>query len=563
MAITHFDYNHPEQVGLIAAMKPKAGLGDFGTFLAKLKAAYPDQIKQGRSGSGSVAGVDYEWIQGPGAADKICVAQIKGWIVTSWGEAPLQDWIERFHKMATTSSLAEDVDYRTSVSRVGENPTTLVYVNYHALVGILQKSMAATNPVTGDYLAKKFDALGGGAIATRFENGEIVDRFSLLVPRPVQLDAGVAADPCTYDTLKFTGPDTHLYWASNINWKAYFSNIKGQTGTNGAEAVNPMASSLYTYVQNWIHLVNLDAKKNIIDALGQEFSVQVDWSQDTTWPEVGLFVKLDKPSDFKPTIDAIIESVRKNYLQTATIKELNANGHNFAALKFIDPGIFTPTITEDGDYLGVFLTENQAVRAFSRDPSLGLTHNTNFNRQIGDLRNGSAQMIFVDSPYILDRAYKTALPFMSMAIMANKDVAGMLKDKEMPADLSWLAPVGTWSCVITPDGAGIQATSVSGIGNQGILLGGAAYQATGLLQSMGYLPKPAATPTPGATIPAEAGVAAPATPPTTSAAPVATPPPAAATNADAMPAIPPASSTNATSDVLAPPADTNAPAAAH
>ena len=61
------------------------------------------------------------------------------------------------------------------------------------MIGTLQKQMAKTNPALGDYLAKKLDPLGGGAIADPLlRNGEIVDRFSLLMPRPSQLDSGMA-----------------------------------------------------------------------------------------------------------------------------------------------------------------------------------------------------------------------------------------------------------------------------------------------------------------------------------------------------------------------------------
>ena len=577
IAVTHFDYDQPEQVGLIAAMKPKAGLGDFGTFLEKLKTTWPELIKQGKTGRDTIDDVDYEWILGPGASEKICVAHIKGWIVTSWGEAPLQDWIERFHKKSSTSSLSEDVSYRTSVSRVGEDPMTLVYVNYHELVGMLPKQMAKTNPALGDYLAKKLDALGGGAVATRFENGEIVDRFSLLIPRPAQIDFGMASDPCAYETLKFTGPDTHFYWAASINWKQYYENIKAQTGQTATETANPMADDLLTFVQSWIHSVGLDARHNIIDALGPEFSVQVDWTQDTTWPEVGLFVKLDKPDDFKPTITALIESMRKAYLETAVVKELSSGGHTFAALKFVPPAILSPTITEDGPYLGVFLTENQAVRAFQRDETLGLPHNPNFIRQVGDLRNGSAHVVFLDTPYILDRAYKTALPFLSFASMVNKDLGAALKGKELPPDLTWLAPVGTWSCVITPDGAGIQGYSTSGIGNQGILLGAAGSEVTPYLQSMGYLPKTnvIASPAPAPRTSAPRSLPAPLPPPpeTISGTPPPVPQPNAeanatvpsvpATNAEVHPSAPSVPATTSPSDALAPPPEPAQPPAAH
>jgi hypothetical protein len=563
IAITHYDYDHPEQVGLIAAMKPKSGLGDFETFLEKIKQTWPDQIKNGKTGRDTVDGIDYEWFQPPGMTDKICVAQVKGWIVTTWGQAPLQDWIDRFYKKADTESLADNVDYRTSIARTGDSPMSMVYLNYHALLGPIQKQVAKTNPALADYLAKKLDAVGGGAIATRFENGEIVDHFSLLVPRPVQADYGVAADPCPYDTLKFTGPDTHFYWASSVNWKQYYENIKEQSVQTPTQPVNPMASGIFTFAQNWIHGTNLDTQQNIVDPLGSEISIQVDWTQDTTWPEAGMFVKVDKPDDFKPTIDAIVESVRKAYADTASVKELTLGDQRFAALKFTDGSILSPTITENGPYLGVFLTETQAVRAYQRDPTLSMMHNPNFQRQVGDQRNGSAQVFFLDTPYVLDRAYKTALPFVSFLGAVNKDAAAALQGKQLPPDLSWLAPVGTWACVLTPDPSGISGYSVSGIGDQGILLGAGLDEGTGLLQTMGFLPKPTIPSAPAA--PSEMSIAptpvppaVPAPAPTASPAPAPTPsPPPAPTNtaSNTVPSpLAPPTETNASSDVSPPPA---------
>jgi hypothetical protein len=468
IAVTHFDYDNPAGAGLIAAMKPKPGTGDFGSFLEKLKATWPDIVRQGETGKSTVEGVNYDWIRGPGAPDKICVAQIKGWIVTSWGEASLQDWIERFRKVSTTSSLAKDLDYQKSLTRVGDNPMTLVYVNFRSIVEMVQQQVAKTNPAESDYLGRKLSPVGGATVATRFEDGEIVDRFSFLIPHPAQLDAGLADEPCSFETLKFTGPDTRFYWASNFNWKQ---------------------NDLFAFLQDWVHRENLDPQQNIVDALGPELSVQAEWDADQTYPEIGLFVKLDKPDDFKPTIAAIIDSMRKTYANSAVINELKSNGQDFAALQFVQSSLITPTITEDGPYLGVFLTENQAVRSFQRDPTLGLTHRADFNTQVGDRRNGAAQILFLDSPYMLDRAYRTAMPYVSLAGMFNKNLAALIQGRDLPDDLSWLAPIGAWSCVVNYDEEGVQVYSVSGIGNQGILVAGAMGAAASVLQTMGFLPK--------------------------------------------------------------------------
>ncbi|MCE0522492.1 MAG: DUF3352 domain-containing protein [Methylacidiphilales bacterium] len=547
IAVTHFDYDDPGHIGLIAAMRPKPGLGDFSAFLDKLKANWAGVT----TGSGSVDGVDYEWIQGPGAPEKICVAHVSGWIVSTLGEATLQDWLERFRKVATTSSLADNAGYRSSLARVGDNPTTLVYVDCHALVKIFQEHMAKRDQVLGDFLAQKLDALSGAAVATRFENGEIVDRFSFLLPSTAQSEYSVGVTPCPFETLKFAGPDTLFYWATNVNWKQFYDNIRQEPvrSTYDQPTYSPVANDLYTFLHTWAHNAGLDTQHDIVDPLGSEISVQAEWSQDSTYPEAGLFVKLDKPDDFKPTITAIIDSVRKAYATSAVVNELNSNGQNFATLQFVQASFFNPTITENGPYLGIFLTGNQAVRSFQREETIGLAHNADFNREVGDKLKGAAQVYFLDSPRLLDRGYRTAMPYLSIAEMFNRNLAASLRGVNLPPDLTWLAPMDTWSCVVTPDEEGLQGYSVSGIGNQGILVAGALTKVPDLMETMGWLPKNYFQ------------IAAPVSPPLVSAPPTPPPPADAATPAPSPGVIPDSSgtanATNTASTNLAPAQDSN------
>lgn len=490
VAVGHIDVDHPANLHFIAAMKPKAGTADFDAFVEKVKATWPDELKAGTTGTGNVAGVDYQWIQGPGAPDKVCVAKVQGWIVTTWGEASLQDFIERLEKKSTTPSLAQSTDFQKSLGRVGKDPMTLLYVNYHIFIDLLQKEMSKTNAAQADYLSKKFGQVGGLAIGSRFENGEIVDRYSFLIPRQAQLEGGMCGPPCPFETLQFTGGDTRFYMASSVDWKQMWKNFQDQTNTN------PMGPMITGIIQSSIKAAGLDLDKNIIDALGNETSIQVEWSADSMIPEAGLFIKLDKPDDFKPTIDFIIEAARKAYINSAVIKEVSSGGHNFASLQFVQVSPISPTITKDGPYLGLFLTPNQAVRSFLRDGSTGLTHNADFQRQIGDKRNGASAIVFLDTPALLDRAYRAGMPYLSMASMFNKNLAAVLNGKQWPQDLTWLAPIGTWSAVSTPDDDGVQGYSVSGVGNQGIALCLGLGVAAGVGESMGLFPKPTPPPAP-------------------------------------------------------------------
>jgi len=548
VALTHFDPDHPERIGFVAAMKPKAGLADFDAFVEKLKEALPDMLKEGKTGSGTLIGVDFQSLQGPGAPDKICVAKVNGWIVTTWGEAALQDWIVRYQKNASTPSLAQNPDYQKIVARVGKDPMTLLYVNYHVALDLLQKQMAKTNPAVSNTVFQKLAALGAVAIGTRFENGQIIDRFAVTLPKQAQLDLGLGATPCPFETLKFTGPNTRLYWASSINCQQYWDNILEQT-----DKTSPV--KLSDTLQQQAQALGLDFEKNILDPLGSEISLQVEWNPDTTWPEAGFFVKLDKPDDFKPTIDAFIEAVRKTCEHTGVIKEFAIGDQKFATLNFIQASPLTPTITENGPYLGIFLTENQAGNSYHRDDSVNLAHNADFAREIGDQRNGASQLVFIDTPKLLDGGYRAAMPYVSLASMFNAQLAALLKDKQLPPDLTWLAPMGPWSCVSTPGDDGVQGYSVSGVGNQGIFLGFAAGGGMFAAQSMGFLPKPGAAPSnpfsPGYSANPPAPISSPIVPSNNGA----TVPPDTSTNSPA--ATPPAPTPDATTNAA--PAPTSAP----
>jgi len=527
-AITHFDPDKPGQVGVIAGMRPKAGTDKFDAFIDKLKTTWPDFLKQGTTGTGTVEGVDYQWLKGPGGEDKLCVARVKGWIITTWGEASLQDWIERFRKKSITPSLSKNADYQKSIARVGKNPMTLLYVDCHAALALFQQYIAKTNPVQSDYFLKMLGGQGGLAIGSRFEDGQIVDRYSLLISKQTQTDTSVSLRPCSFETLKFTGPQTRLYHAAGVNFQQYWKALREQAILVPSDSFAPsVVNGLQQFTQN----NGLDLQHNIIDALGDEVSLQIEWNDDSTYPEIGFFVKIAKPDDFKPVITALIESTRKQYMSSAVMTELNSNGQKLAALKFIQASPFSFTVTEEGPYFGVFTTETLAVRSFARDEAVGLPHINGFKNEIGDKRNGAAQIVYVDTPLLLDRGYRMALPYVSLLSMFNKDLAAFLQGKTLSPDLTWLAPIGPWSGVMYMDDSGLQGYSVSGIGNQGIFLTLGGSSSLFAARSMGVLPKwPGVT---GAPAPAQASPASSPPPLASTNAPSATPPPPSDTPAPA------------------------------
>jgi hypothetical protein len=531
IALTHFDPSKPSETGFVAAMKPKAGTDNFNTFITQVNAAYPEMASETKTGSDKLLGVDYQWIEGNHSPGRICVAHYHGWIVTAWGEASLQDWIERMQGKSVTPSLADNADYQKSIDRIGKGAQAVVYLDYHRLMQLLSDHLDQTLPGFSARMQKQLASIGPAAIGTSFENGEIVDRFSILEPKQAQLDNGMSAEPCAFETLKFTGPDTRFYLGAAVNWATIWKNFQDQLALQP-----PAIRTVFDQLQSWAQSENLDVQKNIIDALGSEYSIQLEWAPDATYPDLGILFKIDKPDDFKPTVAALLDTARKEFATTAVIDEMNAGGINFATLKPVRPMPVSPTITEDGPWFGLFLNPTHAVRSMGRDESRGLLHNDDFNREIGDQRQGASEIIYFDSPKFIDQAYRTALPFVSMGAMFNPTLASLLKDRNLPPDLTWLAPMGPWGVVLKSDDAGMSGYSRSGIGNQGILIAAGGAGSFAALQMAGILPH--ATPYHYTVpVPGNPNAATPPSTPATDVPPV--PPLPAAPATSATPAIPP------------------------
>jgi len=554
IALTHFDPAHPAETGFIAGMRPKFGADHFDEFVQQVNTSYPDLARETKTGHDTLLGVDYQWIEGAGAPGRVCVARYHGWIVTTWGEASLQDWLERMQGKSTTPSLAQSPDYAKSCDRVGHSQA-LLYLDYPRLFALLTPQLATLNPALVDNLKKRFASMGGAAVGTSFQGDEIVDRFSLLEPKQAQLDSGLAAAPCPFETLKFTGPDTRFYFGASVNWPQVWQNLQEQL------ADNETAQGLLNQIDALAQAGNIDVQKNVIDALGSEYSVQLEWASDSLYPDLAIYFKVDKPDDFKPAVDALIDLTRREFATTAVINEMEADGHHFATLKMVQPMPVSPTITEDGPYFGFFLNETHAVRALARDETRGLLHNDDFNRQVGSQRAGANQLVFLDAPRLLDQAYRTAQPYLAMGAMINPQLGALMQGHKLPADLSWLAPMGTWSFVARSDDDGITGYSISGIGNQGIFVAGGLGTASVALQRSGLLPQHRyTTATPGPPpAPAPAVAPAPDAPPaaptpdatTTAPAPAVAPTPAA----PAPPPSPP--------DATTPPSPSSPPASTH
>ena len=493
IAVTKYVPGQPEQVGLIAAMHPKYGVGDFDAFITKVQATWPEEMKKATMGKGEVGGYAYQWIKGPSAANKICVLRTGGWIVTAWGEAPLQDWVERYTKKSTTPNLTTNAAYQKALSGFGNMALARLYVNSAAVQDIVSKaeSQPHTVPFTVEKEAQPFLP---GSQGSWFQGGKIADRYIYPSSSRPLAETGLGETVCPLETLNFASTDNRLYWGASVDWPKLVKYLETFDGYSTPEKL--IAANLLNYVRTTCQKEGVDFDKDVVSTLGSEVSVQVEWGPDTTYPEIGFFTKVEKPDVLQPIVAKMVNRIRLAHIQTAVLRELNDDGRKYAVLRFIQPSIFTPTITENGPYLGLFTSQQHAVRAFNHDTRHDLFHNDDFKRQIGDKPKTASQLMFLQTPPVLDRTYRIALPYLSLASMFSKEAGELLKGKKLPDDLTWITPIGSWSCVVTPNADGETVDSISGIGNQGNLLALALATGIPMAQSMGYLSKDWSKPPP-------------------------------------------------------------------
>ena len=235
------------------------------------------------------------------------------------------------------------------------------------------------------------------------------------------------------------------------------------------------------------------------------FSVQGgNGNDDTTYPEIGIFVKksTSPETDFKPAITAIIEAAlpQKAYtINSAVVTELNYQRPGFRRARSLSsrrPSCYRYHHRDRPVFRHLFLGE--PGRAFLLpgcrfDPSC-LTTPISAVRS-GTKRNGASQIGFVDTPHPgLDRAlsHRDALPVDRFCPCLTRTSPPLAPGQE-PAARSDLARP-PWApgriSSLTPDNEGLQGYSVSGIGNQGILMAFAGAGGYTVAQRMGTMEVP-------------------------------------------------------------------------
>ena len=451
VAFTSYNVLSPTTSTGILGFRPKPGLDTFSSTVDDLIKKATDQD----TGNGVFSGITYRWVQKKGdePGPRICFATVGAWDVCAVGETELQDWVNRYQKNSKTPALGQNPEYQLTMKRLGNHNVVKSFINVPEIIN--ETKLLIPPNITKIPLEKIGAVALGSSIAP---GGNISDRLVWDLPKSAQDSLGHYTAPCAYETEKFTAQETLLYAAGSVDLQTMWDNIKTQMANNPAAATN-----VQTVLQN-MQSMGVDMDKNIVQALGDEASIQMDWPSDQEFPQAAVFIKVKDQTAFQP-VHTSLDLVTRLAGQSVPIA---VGSQHLASLNLPGMVAFSPTYTTDGPFFALFTSKEEAQKCFQQDASKTVATRPEFSAPGGSVLGTSSQAGFVDFAQITQNV---AHSHPIMDYLSNKD-----EDKALysalsdPDQLNTLSSLGIWAGTATWDDEGLTYDSTSSVGSLPLLM---------------------------------------------------------------------------------------------
>jgi hypothetical protein len=494
IAVLDVNMDEPSENGVLFGLRPIPGLGNMDAFVSKVKEKVKAALEDQETGTATYGGVKYEWIQLSSdeidADIRLCQGTVAGWNITAIGEAALKQFIDRANR-PSSPSLQDNLHYKAIETQIGPGNNAKFYLSFdRVLEKVFEKledlpEFADEASLWRD-LYGPMSAFGAGM---KFKgNGDIEDTWVTLMPKDKRPNLGAMFEPCAFKTLKYTSPNTILYTAQNIDWKKYWDYIVKLYSSS------PELSRAVEMVPGIVNTVGLDWNKNILEAIGPEVALQVDWPSKATIPIGGIYLQVANEKNFKPVIDFIVKSAaeyRHEQNALGTWMDLDVKGTKLKVFRLIQPPDspappvkVAPTMIVSGDMFGVFISEEAASSMLLADAKGVVTQQESF-KSLGLSTAGASSLIYVDMQKIVGRTYSMAAPMVKMAAMFSPELAPYVEQADLPEKLSFSDELGSWTMTGVMNNDGGVARSVSSVGNLIFPLAFTAGASAAVLQGLG------------------------------------------------------------------------------
>jgi hypothetical protein len=485
LAVTAVDFEQPDKVGFVAGLRPKQGLGDIAPLIEQLKKDAAEALKDAKNGKSTHEGVEYEWWDIDGKI-KVCLAAVGPWEVLAVNETALFDFIDRLHsKGKTPGALADATAYKSVLARMKGRQDIITYIGIDSfqdkLVKLLESKGGNKNSAAG--LKKIYSQFTGFGWGVRFEDGRIRESIVTLMPKATRPDLGKFYEPCAFKNLDMAGPQTYLYVGQSIDVPKYWNYVRDlykDTTPQAAEAMNQVTE--YAKAQG------LDFDKNVLNALGNEFALLIDWPDDALFPDVALVIDVARPDDLKPTIAAILKNLDPlvaSGMVPMTLSDSKAGSYDLKVVRTKQAPMISPSLIVSGDKFGIFLTESGAKRLLEHKNGSPLAKEALFTSLGGDDLKGVESLAYVNLGGLIDRTYLATKPFVGMAAAFSPDLQKILGDSKLPNKLSFTGDLGGSLLRTRVDDKGSTAICISNAGNLPIVAAVASGATIAALQKLG------------------------------------------------------------------------------
>lgn len=459
-AVTKIDTEHAEQSSMILGFAPHSGTATFDPFWDKCKTDFQDLWKDGVSfGTAEYKGISYETVDGTGEMKtlRVCKAKVGHWVIVTFGEGALKDFVDRYQKPTPADSLSSQADYKKISGRLA-NGEVIFYGNIAQGCKVAQEGLEKNLLLKGNIanLTKAYEPFPafGGKIA--FDGPLLRSQWIILSPKDLRPDLGVAYQPCSFHTLTYTSEDTIFYEASQLDLKKQWDYI-------GKSAADPQVNQGLKTFEIMCTGAGVDLHKNVLEAVGPEICIMADWLKSDAYPSLSILTELQKPDDFKPTIDALVNLAAGAAGGPAALKDSTAGSITLKTITLPIGGI-APTFTTSGKVFGIFMGPASAQRILTKTSGPTIYDQPEFKALGSPVFEGSTGAIYLNTPRIVDRTYSYVKPMTQMAApFLPANVSTALSKISFPDKLSFSADLGGWVMKQRVDDDAIQIDTVTGV----------------------------------------------------------------------------------------------------
>lgn len=464
LAITDVDFQNANKIGFIAGAKPAQGLKDMPPLVERIKQVTGAAVKNAKQGKANHGGVDYEWVDLEGKS-KLCVAAVGPWEIVTLGETALNDFIDRFNaKGKSPGSLAQSNSYKSVLTRMPAKRDMVAYVGIlpvqDQILKLLQSQPGQQS--SAEMFKRVYNQIQGVGWSAAFEDRRLHETFIGLMPKASRPDLGKTYEPCAYKTLAMTSPQTFIYTAQNFDFRKYWDYSVKISSDGSVSTAQSMQQ-----VPAWFTAQHLDFNKNLLDALGSEYALIVDWPGDMMFPDLAIVFDVAKPDDLKPTIDMLLQTLTP-FLgmdpNGGALEDGKAGAYEFKTYRTKKMPMISPTLVTRGDKFGIFLTQTAAKRMLTNTGAT-LAKQQAFTEVGGDKIDGTTGLAYINFGAFIDRAYATAKPYLGLASMMSPDAQKWLGSTKFPDTLSFTADLGSWLMRTRVDDNSTVTETLSNTGN--------------------------------------------------------------------------------------------------